>query len=138
GARGAAAAGNLDFATANRLGVGFSPGGPASLGGGGGGLGYAGIGQSVAITMRAYDHSSTELAVNGSFPGPQNNLSGTGIDFNAAAQASPRHTFQVTLSYSGTTLTETITDLTTSATVTETYNNVNIPATVGGNTAWVG
>ena len=42
------------------------------------------------------------------------------------------------MSYSGTTLTETIKDLTTSATVNETYNNVNIPATVGGNTAWVG
>jgi hypothetical protein len=131
-------AGNLYFATGNGFGVGFNPGGPASLGGGGGALGYAGIGQSVAVTFRAFDHSSTELAVNGNFPGPQNNLSGTGIDFNAAAQASPRHTFQVTLSYSGTTLTEVINDLNTSATVTETYNNVNIPAVVGGNTAWVG
>jgi hypothetical protein len=132
------AAGNLYFATGNGFGVGFNPGGPASLGGGGGALGYAGIGQSVAVTFRAYDHSSTELAVNGSFPGPQNDLSGTGIDFNGGAQAGPRHTFQVTLTYSGTTLTETIKDLTTSATVTETYNNVNIPATVGGSTAWVG
>src|SRR5262249_58938221 len=44
----------------------------------------------------------------------------------------------VTLSYSGTTLTETITDLNTSATVTETYNNVNLPGLVGGSTAWVG
>src|SRR5262249_1333146 len=53
-------------------------------------------------------------------------------------QAPPPHVFQVTLSYSGTTLTETITDQTTHATVTETYNNVNIPALVGSNTAFVG
>src|SRR5207247_5401570 len=62
---------------------------------------------------------------------------GTGIDFNAAAQASPRHVFRATLAYNGTTLTETITDVNTSAAVTENYT-VNIPTIVGGNTAWVG
>jgi hypothetical protein len=138
GSLGVDAAGNLYFATGNGFGTGFSPNGPASLGGGGGALGYQGIGQSLAVTFRAYDHSSTELGINGSFPGPQNNLSGTGIDFNGGAQASPRHVFQVTLSYSGTTLTEMIKDQVTSATVTETYNNVNIPALVGGSTAFVG
>src|SRR5205823_5085701 len=85
------------------------------------------------------DHSSTGLGTNGAFTGPNFDLGGgTGIDFNAGAQASPRHTFRATLSYSGTTLTETITDLTTSATVTETYTNVNIPGLVGGSTASVG
>src|SRR5262245_14079693 len=133
------AQGNLYFATGNGFGTGFSPNGPTSLGGGGGDLGYAGIGQSVAVAFRAFDHSSTGLAVNGTFTGPNFDLGGgTGIDFNAGAQASPRHTFQVTLSYAGTTLTETIKDLNTSATVTETFNNVNIPGTVGGSTAWVG
>ena len=91
------------------------------------------------MTFRAYDHSSTGVGTNGNFTGPNFDLGGgTGIDFNAAAQASPRHTFQVTLSYSGTTLTETIEDQNTSAIVTETYNNVNIPALVGGSTAYVG
>src|SRR5262245_35112092 len=139
GGLGVDAQGNLYMATGNGFGVGFNPGGPSSLGGGGGGLGYQGIGQSVAVTFRAFDHSSTGLAVNGNFTGPNFDLGGgTGIDFNAGAQASPRHTFQVTLSYSGTTLTETIKDLTTSALFTQTFNNVNIPATVGGTTAWVG
>src|SRR5262249_48767265 len=139
GGLGVDAAGNLYFATGNGFGVGFSPNGPTSLGGGGGGLGYAGIGQSLAVTFRAFDHSSTGLGTNGNFTGPNFDLGGgTGIDFNAAAQATPRHVFQVTLAYSGTTLTETITDQNTSATVTETYNNVNIPGLVGGNTALVG
>src|SRR5207302_1102979 len=81
-------AGNLYFATGNGFGVGFNPGGPSSLGGGGGGLGYSGIGQSVAVTFRAYDHSSTGLGINGGFPGPNSDLGGaTGIDFNAGAQA---------------------------------------------------
>src|SRR5262245_17377564 len=119
GGLGVDAQGNLYFATGNGFGTGFNPNGPTSLGGGGGGLGYAGIGQSLAVTFRAFDHSSTGLGTNGSFTGPTNDLTGTGIDFNAAAQATPRHTFRATLSYSGTTLTETITDLTTSATVTE-------------------
>src|SRR5205807_1518554 len=89
--------------------------------------------------FRAYDHSSTGLGTNGSFSGPTNDLTGTSINFNAGAQASPRHTFQITLSYSGTTLNETLTDVTGGGTpVTETYNNVNIPALVGGSTAYVG
>src|SRR5262249_52739223 len=85
--------------------------------------------------------SSTGLGVNGSFTGqPVNPLGGTtGIDFNAGAQAATPHTYQVTLSYSGTTLTETLQDLTTnSSPVTFTYNNINLQQLVGGNTAFVG
>jgi hypothetical protein len=142
GGLGADAAGNLYFATGNGFPQGgqngFALGGPVSLGSGGGGLGYQGINQSAAVTFRAYDHSSTGLATDGSFTGPNFDLGGsTGIDFNAAAQDSSPHVFQVTLSYGGTTLSETIKDLNTSATVTESYS-VNLQALVGGNTAFVG
>ena len=129
---------NIYFATGNGFGTGFGPTPVNLVGTSGGGLGYQWIGQSVAVTFRAFDHSSTGLATNGNFTGPNFDLGGgTGIDFNAGAQATPRHVFQAALSYNGTTLTETIKDLNTNATVTETYT-VNIPQIVGGSTAWVG
>jgi hypothetical protein len=129
---------NIYLATGNGFGTGFGPSPVNLVGTSGGGLGYQWIGQSVAVTFRAFDHSSTGLATNGNFTGPNLDLGGsTGIDFNAGAQATTRHVFQATLSYSGTTLTETIKDLNTGATVMETYD-VNIPQIVGGNTAWVG
>jgi hypothetical protein len=127
--------GNLYFATGNGFGVGFNPGGPASLGGGGGALGYQGIGQSVAVTLRAYTSSQIGLGVNGNFQGQ---VPATGIDFNAAAQASPRHTFQATVTYDGTNLSATITDLNTSATFTAPAQAVNLTQILGSSTGWVG
>src|SRR5262249_23087186 len=62
--------------------------GANALGGGGGGLGYSGITSSVAITYRAYDHSATELMVNGTTL-VNNDLTPTGINFNNAAQSLP-------------------------------------------------
>src|SRR5262249_46081143 len=135
GGLGVDAAGNLYFATGNGFGVGFSPGGPASLGGGGGGLGYQGIGQSVAVTFREFTSSQIGLGVNGSFQGQ---VPTTGIDFNAAAQATPRHTFRATVTYDGTNLGAMITDLTTNVTSTAPSQAVNIPQVVGASTAWVG
>jgi hypothetical protein len=129
--------GNIYFATGNGT-FDATSGGAFALGGGGGNLGVQGIGNSFAVTFRAYASSSTGLWQNGQFLTP-NSLSGTGIDFNGGAQGSTPHIYSATLSYSGTTLTETIKDLTAnSATVTETYTNVNIAQLVGGNTAFVG
>src|SRR5262249_56707349 len=125
----------------NGFGTGFAPNGSFLVGGAGGGLGYSGISQSLAVGFRNFDHSSTGLGVNGAFDGSTvTDLGGTtGIDFNAGAQATPRHVFQAHLVYSGTTLTETITDLTTGGTpFTKTYNNINLTSIVGGTTAWVG
>ncbi|MGB8324310.1 MAG: hypothetical protein WCE52_15230, partial [Candidatus Acidiferrum sp.] len=45
--------------------------------------------------------------------------------------------FNVQLTYNGTNLTMTITDTTTNATFTDTWP-INIPSTVGGNTAYAG
>src|SRR5262249_2241158 len=80
--------------------------------------------------------TETGLGTNGNF-GPA--VSMPGFDFNASAQATPPHTFTVTLAYDGTNLTETITNNNVpSQTFTTTYPNVNLPGLVGGNTAWVG
>jgi len=124
--------------------------GPAALGASGPGLGYAGIDHSVAVKFDAVDpnfgQSGTGLYVNGTTPVPQptapnvhEGLRASGINFNAAANdpAGP-HTFKATLAYNGSTLTESLVDQTTGASYTHAYSNVNIPAAVGRNTAYVG
>ncbi len=137
------------------------PRGLRALGDSGGSLGYAkddnsgnppAIVNSVAIKFDMYkgfnssdsNHSSTGLYINGhrpnnppnSLPGDQPvDLAGTGIDFVAGLQGS--HVFSVTLSYDGTTLTETITDTTANKTFTHAYT-INIPQIIGSNVAYVG
>jgi hypothetical protein len=127
-----------------------TPPGPAAQGEQGAGLGYAGIGNSVGVTFGATipstGVSSTGLFHNGTFPTDKpvapdvfQPLSGTGIDFTAEAEdPNGPHTFQATLSYHGTTLTETIIDQTTGASFSRTYANVDLPTSVGGGTAFVG
>jgi hypothetical protein len=145
--------GDLIFSTGNGTFDAFTtttPPGPAAQGEQGFGLGYAGIGQSLGVTFGAVipstGVSSTGLFHNGVFPTDQplapdvyQPLKGTGIDFTAGAE-DPRgaHTYQATLSYHGTTLTETITDLTTGASFSRAYANVDLPTSVGGGTAFVG
>jgi hypothetical protein len=104
----------------------------------GGNLGYTNIGKSVAIKFDLYNNSgegssSTGLFINGVAPKNVNsvNLLSRGIDLHSG------HRFQVTLSYDGTTLTETITDSATGATATMTYL-VNLLNDLGGNLAYVG
>ncbi|HLJ92245.1 MAG TPA: hypothetical protein VKU02_03540, partial [Gemmataceae bacterium] len=117
---------------------------PTQLGAFGPGLGYSGIGHSIAIKFDLFKpsgyHSSTGLYVNGD---PPNNdpdtqpgdvyvdLGGTDVDFNN------QHTKEVDLTYDGTTLTETITDTVTGGTFTTTYT-INIPMVIGSTTAYIG
>ena len=127
-----------------------TPPGPAAQGEGGFGLGYGGIGNSVGVTFGAAipstGVSSTGLFHDGVFPTDKpvapdvfQPLSGTGIDFTAGAEdPNGPHTYRATLSYVGTTLTETITDQTTGASFSRDYANVDLPTTVGGDTAFVG
>lgn len=127
-----------------------TPPGPAARGEGGFGLGYGGIHQSVAASFAASipstGVSSTGLWFNGDYPTDQpmgtdvnQPLAGTGINFAAGAQdPNGLHTYRATLSYHGTTLSETITDETTGASFSHDYNNVDLPASVGGSTAFVG
>jgi hypothetical protein len=75
---------------------------------------------------------STGLYTDGAIPTvPAIDLSSTGIDLHSG------DTMAVQLVYDGTTLTMTITDTVTQATYTTSFT-INIPSTVGGNTAYVG
>jgi hypothetical protein len=111
--------------------------GPTALGGAGSGLGYAGIGTSVAVKFDLFNGSgegsdSTGFYINGASPDlPAVDMTGSGVDLHSADPMSAH------LVYDGTTLTLTITDLATTATFT-TSKALNIPATVGGNNAYVG
>ncbi len=117
----------------------------SALGSNAGGLGYgvdpgtgkgASIGKSVAIKFDIYPNSgtsknSTGLYTNGGAPG------GSQIDLTGKIDLHSGHTFNVAMLYDGTTLSVTITDATTNATATQTYT-IDIPGTVGSNSAYVG
>jgi LysM repeat protein len=108
-----------------------------SLGDPGGGLAYQGISNSVAVKFDLYNNAgegsdSTGIYTGGAAPTvPSIDLSSTGINLHSG------DTMAVQMVYNGTTLTMTLTDTVTNATVTEVFT-VNIPSAVGGNTAYVG
>ena len=108
-----------------------------ALGGPNAGLGYQGIGKSVAVKFDIYNNAgegndSTGVFTNGALPtGPSTDLSKTGVVLASG------DVIQAHLVYSGTTLTLTLTDTKTKATVTKQFT-INIPGVVGSNTAYVG
>jgi len=111
--------------------------GPTALGGESSGLGYGGIGKSVAIKFNFYNYEnegsdSTGIYYNGGAPIlPTVDISSSGVQIangnNVAAH----------ITYDGTTLTLTLTDVLLSKTFTQSWP-VNITQYVGGNTAYVG
>ncbi len=105
---------------------------PSALGGGGGGLGYSGISNSVAVAFDIYPSggSYTGLFTNGASPQAENQTTLT-LDFHNG------NVFRARLVYDGTTLQVTITDTVSNASQTQNYT-INIPSTIGGNTAHVG
>ena len=108
-----------------------------SLGTAGSGLGYQGIANSIAIKFDLDNAAgegadSTGLYTNGASPTvPAIDLSTTGIDLHSD------DTFDVSLTYNGTILSMVISDMITGAAYSTSWT-VNIPSTVGGNTAYVG
>ena len=116
--------------------------GPSALGHAGGGLGYYRIYNSVAIKFDLYNNSgegsdSTGVYTNGYYPAtPSVDLTGTGIDLHSG------DVFDADITYDGTTLIITLTELGSTAP----YNittwshsfTIDIPATVGSNAAYVG
>jgi hypothetical protein len=108
-----------------------------ALGSLGGGLGYAHIGQSVAVKFDLYNNSgegsdSTGLYINGAEPTvPAIDLTGSGIDLHSG------DLMDAHITYNGTTLNLTLTDMVSSATWTHTFT-IDIPGTVGAATAYVG
>ncbi len=111
--------------------------GSGALGGEGGSLGYSEIGTSVAIKFDLFDNDgegpqSTGLYVNGARPTvPAINLAGTGINLHSG------DSFLVQITYNGTVLDLTLTDLATQVTWSHSFP-MNIPAIVGATTAYVG
>ena len=120
--------------------------GPTALGPTGGGLGYGpdtvggppGIGKSVAVKFDLYSNAgegtdSTGMYTNGASPTtPALDMTSSGVNLHSG------DIFNVHMSYDGTTLKMTITD---AVTPTQTFSAswpINIPSTVGGNTANVG
>ncbi len=111
--------------------------GLTAMGTGGGGLGSSGVKASVAVKFDLYDNlgegnNSTGLFSKGAAPAlPATTLAG-GVNLHSG------DILQVHMVYNGTTLTMTITD---TATPSQTFTiswPINIPAMVGGNTAYVG
>ena len=117
----------------------------SSIGLSGGGLGYGadsttgapGIANSVAIKFDLYSNAgegvdSTGLYTNGASPTtPFVDMTGSGIDLHAG------HPIHAHITYDGTNLVMTLTDTTTNGTFTHTWP-INIPATVGGDVAYIG
>jgi hypothetical protein len=113
--------------------------GPNAFGTSSGGLGYATIPQSVAIKFDVYNNAgegtdSTGVYVNGTIPTtPSIDLSPTGVFLGSGDK------IHAQIAYDGTTLTWTMTD-TTLASNPSASNSlaIDIPATVGGNVAYIG
>jgi hypothetical protein len=111
---------------------------PTALGANGGGLGYQGIPTSAAIKFDLFNNQgegndSTGLYFNGAPPTvPAVDLTNTGINLHSG------DLFDGRIDYDGSALTLRIDDDNTGAQVLVQFLNVNIPAAIGGSTAFVG
>ncbi len=136
----------LTSATADGFTFTIQDAGSTALGAYGGGLGYGinpnggtsgGIGKSVAIKFDIYSNSgegsdSTGIFTDGASPtNPAVSLTSSGIVLSSG------DTISAQLVYNGTTLTLNLTDTVTSKTFSQAFT-INIPSTVGANTAYVG
>ncbi len=136
----------LTSATADGFTFTIQGAGPTAIGGYGGSLGYGpnpttgttgGIAKSVAIKFDIYSNSgegadSTGMYTNGASPTvPAVNLTSSGIVLTSG------DTISAQLVYNGTTLTLNLTDTVTNNTFSQAFT-INIPSTVGANTAYVG
>jgi hypothetical protein len=110
---------------------------PTALGQGTSGLGYQGIGHSVAVKLSTFQHagdpssSSTGLVLNGADPAGGIDTTPSGVLLDSQDQK------KVELMYDGTTLTEKITDIPRNLTFTTSYT-VNLAQVIGSDTAYVG
>jgi hypothetical protein len=131
----------FQFQLANAQGNGFTftiqNMGPTALGGDSAGLGYQDIQKSVALKFNFYNYEnegddSTGLYTDGEPPvTPTVDISSSGIQLGSGDE------IQATMTYDGTTLTLKLLDMVTNATFNWSQV-INIPQTVGGDTAYVG
>jgi uncharacterized protein (UPF0147 family) len=111
--------------------------GPNAVGLGGGGLGYQGLAKSIAVKFDLKDTAgegvdSTGIYVDGAAPTvPAVSLASSGIDLHSG------DTFDLRLTYDGTTMTVNLTDTVTNATWS-TKAAEDIPSITGGSTAYFG
>ncbi len=111
--------------------------GPIALGGRGGQLGYGGIGKSLAIKFDIFNNqgegvNSSGLYTDGADPTiPAIDLTPSGVNLHSG------DSMDVHLTYDGATLTITLRDEVTLASWSDCWA-INIPAVVGGATAYVG
>jgi probable HAF family extracellular repeat protein len=111
--------------------------GSHATGGGGGGLGYHQMPNSVAVKFDFFPNdndpwwSSTGVFRNGELPFGGDAVEPSGIDFRNG------HVFRADIAYGKQRLTLTITDTATNAHFTREYA-IDIPATIGADTAFVG
>ena len=132
---------NFTFQILNPVADGFTfilqNSGPNALGGPEAGLGYVTIQTSLAIKFDLYNNAgegpdSTGLFKNGNTPTvPAVDMSGSGINLHSG------DFINANMTYDGTTLTMTLTDLQTSAIFTHAWT-INIPTTIHANNAFVG
>jgi len=106
-----------------------SPQGTNALGGGGGGMAYLGMANSVAVTFNIYNQSGIAFGTNGVIGtyGPTAPVNLPGGD-----------PIQVNLSYSGSVLTVTLSNMVSSTTYTTNMVVGSLAAIVGTNVAYVG
>jgi hypothetical protein len=110
---------------------------PTALGGDSAGLGYQNIGKSVAVKFNFYNYNSegddsTGVYTDGQAPvTPTVDMTSSGVSLRSG------DTMYATLSYNGTTLALTLLDTVTNARFTMS-KAINIPSTVGADTAYVG
>jgi hypothetical protein len=122
---------------ANGLTITFQKTGAGYLGRNGSALGFAGQTNNMAIkfdiaTAVGAGHNSTGLYTNGAMPTtPAIDLTGTGINLRSGDQ------FDCHLTYDGTDLNMTLTDVVTLASWSHSWA-INIPAVIDGPHAWVG
>lgn len=103
--------------------------GPSALGSNTAGLGYAGIGSSVAVALVVGSGSSTGVFHGGTV---------AGLTSTAPVNLASGHPINVSLSYDGTFLTETFRDTVTNDLYAPAPSIINVPSFVGGSTAYVG
>jgi fibronectin-binding autotransporter adhesin len=107
---------------------------PTAIGGGGGGLGYVGIPNSAAVEFNIYTGGGqpvgTTYAVNAA----------GGYTPSAPVDLASGNPIQITLTYNplDLTITETLVDMVTRSSYTNTFTGVDLPTVVGGTTGFIG
>jgi hypothetical protein len=111
---------------------------PTALGTGTAGIGYQGIGHSVAVVFSTFQHggdpssSWVGLSLNGAAPATRVDTTSTGLLLNS------QDIKQIDLSYNGSTLTVRVQDVVQPQLVFTTSFTVNLAQVIGSDTAYVG